>query len=146
MEYAAFVFQPRTQLVRIDEIAVVRYRHVSFKVIDDDGLGVFALIQPRSAVTDVAYGDFAAAQFFQNFGRKYVVYQTFILISRKNSVVVYDNSRRFLSAVLQSEQGIIRCFCHLRSFAAEYTENAAFFMNFTVHVYSPAVTRSNISL
>ena len=101
----------------------------------DDGLSVYPPAAAGSPVTNVTDGNASAAEPGKHVGRKYVVDYANVLVRIKNSVVVYRDTARLLTAVLKSEQSEVNRLRDRRIFLAENAENAALFSYF-----SPIIT------
>ena len=134
VEDAALVFKLGSQLRRVDEVAVVRKRHVAFEVVDDDGLRVLSSARARRAVAHVPDRHVAEPEFVEYVGRENIVNETDVFIRIEHAVVVDDDARGLLPAVLERKQRIVSRGSDLLRLGRKNAEHAAFFVNFVLHM------------
>ena len=135
MEDRPLKLQLVSEFARIHEVSVMRKRHISFDVIDNDGLRIVSAVRTCRTVAYMTDGNHALAEAVEYLRGEHVVHQSRIFIASKNPVVVYDNTAGFLTAVLERKQPVIRGVRDIGFFVRIYPENTAFFSD-TAHISS----------
>ena len=104
----------------------------------DDGLRIRHALAARRAVAHVPDGHVAFAEFFHNARCEHVVDQSVFFMNAEHPVVVDDDARRFLPAVLQGEKSVVSEMRDVRLMIGKYPENAAFFVDLRHRFILPA--------
>ena len=124
LENGSFSLQFVAQQIGVDQIAVVRDRHLAAHAVDHEGLRVFDRAGAGGGITRVP--DRACPfQFGQFFLTKYLRHKTHVLVLEKCRAgpVAGDDSRALLAAMLQRKQAVI---CQDRRVRmAEHAEESA---------------------
>ena len=107
----------------------MRESHAALHMVDDDRLGVVAVIASGRAVAHMADSDAAGAECVEPLRREYIVDEAHILIRGEQSVIVDDDAAGLLPAVLQRKQSVVRHARHIVIIGAENAKYAAFFVN-----------------
>ncbi len=130
MKNRPFQLQFLPQLKGIYQITVMRQCQPALDMVNYNRLCVQPVPCSCRTIAGMAQRHIPLAKLRHNLRRKYIVYQTVILMVMEQPIIIDYNAAAFLPSVLQSEQAVISC-CRHSSFAfpinAEYT---AFFMKF----------------
>ena len=128
MKYRAFKLVLLPKLSGIYQIAVMGDSHGALYVPHNQGLSVGAVGVSRCGVPHVSHGNIALTKICKGVLVENLVNQSQILVVGENSPVVYHDSARFLSPVLQGVQTDVGLHCRVHGLIAVYGEYAAFFM------------------
>ena len=107
-------------------------------MVDDDGLRVLSAARARRAVAHMTDRHVAFAQLFERLVREDVVDEAHVFVGLEDAVVVDDDARRLLPAVLQGKERIVCGRGDRLLFGGKDAEHAALFVNVSRHITPPS--------
>jgi hypothetical protein len=141
MEDSSRQLQLVSKLGCIAQISVVRQGHMSFLVIDLDGLAVAPAGGPGSAVAGMAHRHSPLGQPVQRLAGKDLPHQPQVLAGGEYPVVVDHNAAALLSTVLEGIQAIISQTAHVCRPGSNHSKDTAFLMD--THFYTSVLSQIN---
>ena len=110
--------------------------HAALDVVNDQRLGVGAVVAAGGAVAAVADSHTALAEGVHDRGGENLVDKADVLIRGENAVVVDNYAAAFLTAVLKGKKAVIGGGGHVAGLVGENSEYSAFFVQIA-HLSSP---------
>ena len=141
MEDSSRQLQLVSKLGCIAQISVVRQGHMSFLVIDLDGLAVAPVGGPGCAVAGMAHRHSPLGQPVQRLAGKDLPHQPQVLAGGEYPVVVDHNAAALLSTVLEGIQAVISQTAHVRRPGSNHSKDTAFLMD--THFYTSVLSQIN---
>ena len=111
----------------IGQIAVMRQCQPAFVMVDEQRLQIALAVGTGGRVTHMTHGNIAFSQIGESCGGKHLVDKARIPAGGKDPIVVDDDARALLPAVLQGKQPVIHRRRQVFSFGGKNTENTTLF-------------------